>query len=608
MISLTKLLHFDITEANFQVRREQVRARIAMYPRMLSSQLVVAVLLIAVLWDEVAHPLLLGWFGLVACVHLFEFTQWRSARNLTESIELCRKWDMRFKLHTSLGSAAWGVGWTVMFVQGDLDMQSLIICVAIGLSSGAVTINPVHRPAFFIYLTFLLTPLIVLVGLGNDEVHWFLVVVLVIYLAFLIESGIKLMQTFETSLRQRFENDTLLQSLRIREEEIEKALSVAEQANTTKSKFLATASHDLRQPLQALRLFSEALQNVTKEPESQKLSEQIGKSVNSLVEMFDDLLDVSRLDAGIIQPRLQHFELFGLFDRLHVDFAPIAQSKGLILELPYCGGKRGVSTWCSAVVYSDPFLLERILRNLLSNAIRYTEKGKVHVSCECTNGAVAIAVNDTGVGMNAETLEKIFEEYFQADNPHRDRRKGLGLGLAIVRRMQELLGYQIKVKSQVGVGSTFSFSLPHGDRAELAKPFNMELTQEDVSGKIVVLVEDDADIREFTTELLQSWGCAVVAGVTGQSVMQDLEKIGTQPDILVCDYRLPDKETAIDVMCAMHQRWPELPVLVLTGDTGTDTLRAIQKTGATLLHKPIAPSRLRTALHFSLSAKRERMV
>jgi signal transduction histidine kinase len=420
------------------------------------------------------------------------------------------------------------------------------------------------------------------------------------FMVYVMNSAVELIRTFELSLKQRLDNERLVSELISQKADAETSRHIAEQANQSKSKFLATASHDLRQPLQALRLFAETLQEIAKEPKTLKLAGQINKSVNSLVEMFDDLLDVSRLDAGIIQPRWQHFELRELFERLNVDFAPLAQAKGLELEFPYCVRDDDCGMLCNAAVYSDPFLLERMVRNLVSNAIRYTDHGKVSVKCSCLGIQIQIAVQDTGVGIGTESKDRIFEEYYQENNPNRDRRKGLGLGLAIVRRVEELMGYHVQVESTPGKGSTFRFSLKKGDATLLASPFVQGQVKQDISGKIIALVEDDTDIREFTRELMQEWGCRVVAGENGEYVLRELLKEAMRPDLLVCDYRLPENETALDVMRAMRAHWNELPVLVVTGDTAADTLQAIQNSGAGLLHKPVTPARLRSTMFFAM--------
>jgi len=597
---LIDLLRFDIDETNLPVRREQVRARLAMYPTMIGSALLLVPLLVWLMWDVVAHNVLLGWMVLAIAVHATELWHWSRAKAKTEEIEQCRTWNRRFLFHTSIAASVWGLGWILMFVPGVLSYQALLIIVAMGMAAGAVTINPVHRPSLFIYLIILLLPLTIRVAWENDRTHWILAFMLLVYVGFLLNSALNLMRTFSLSLRQRFENEALLQELRIRKEELARALEIAEQANRAKSKFLATASHDLRQPLQALRLFSEALQDVAKEPESQRLAGQIGKSVNALVDMFDDLLDVSRLDAGIIQPRWQNFELFDLFDRLYVDFEPMAKAKGLSLQLPYCNERGMNGPQCDAVVYSDPFLLERMMRNLVSNAIRYTDHGSVEVRCRCLPDAVEIAVHDTGIGIRPEVLPHIFEEYYQVDNPHRDRRKGLGLGLAIVRRVEELLGYRVLVESVPGQGSVFTFAAPRGDASTLARPYVITQSRQDISNKVIAFVEDDADIRQFTVEIMQEWGCRVFAGESGAAVLKQLDQVALRPDLLVCDFRLPGNQTALDVMREMRTFWGALPVLVITGDTGAETLQAIRQSGASLLHKPIATTRLRSMMFLAM--------
>jgi CheY-like chemotaxis protein len=333
-----------------------------------------------------------------------------------------------------------------------------------------------------------------------------------------------------------------------------------------------------------------------------RLAGQIGKSVNALVDMFDDLLDVSRLDAGIVEPRKQHFMLGLLFDRIYSDFAPIAQAKNLSFQLPVCmDGQCGPDNICNVVIYSDPFLLERMLRNLISNAIRYTDSGGVVVRCICLHRKVGLEVADTGIGIKAETIPHIFEEYYQADNPHRDRRKGLGLGLAIVRRIESLLECKVTVNSVAGVGSVFGFEVPMGNNANLAQPFVITHSQYDLNGIVVALVEDDPDIREVSVDLLEQWGCKVIAGEFAEDVMRKLDIAKLRPDLLVCDYRLPQGMTAIHVIKRMRELWgSELPSVVLTGDTASETLHEIHDSGAILLHKPIAPMRLRAMMYFAL--------
>jgi signal transduction histidine kinase len=603
MTTLQNFLKFDINEDNLPVRREQVRARIASYPTMVIPAMFMVPLMMWLMWDMVSHNTLLLWMAFAFAAQTFEMSQWWRFRNSAFGLNECRRWNLRFKFNTVLGASVWGVAWLLMYLPGNLAYQIIIICVAMGFASGGVTINPVHRPSLFLYLIFLLVPLVVRLAMDNDKQHWFLALMLVVFIVFMLNAAMRLMYTFELSLRQRFEKEGLLRALRQRETDIAEALERAESASRAKSKFLATASHDLRQPLQALRLFTEALQETAKDKESLRLSGQIGKSVDALVDMFDDLLDVSRLDAGIVEPRWQHFNLAPLMDRLYGDFAPIAQSKGLNFEMAntaeHCG-----AILCETVVYSDPFLLERMLRNLISNAIRYTDKGSVVVRCACMPDMVAVEVVDSGIGIKPESLPHIFDEYYQVGNPHRDRRKGLGLGLTIVRRIDQLLSSGLQVRSEPGVSSSFSFSIPKGDASQLAQPFVISHSEYDLSGRVVALVEDDPDIRESTVELMQQWGCKVFTSESADEVMRELDVAEQRPDVLVCDYRLPQGMTAINVIQRMRELWgADLPAVVLTGDTASETLHEIHGSGAMLLHKPIAPIRLRAMVYFVLTGK-----
>lgn len=599
MSPLIEFLRFEINEGNLPVRAEQVRSRLNIYPLMLVSELVVALLLVMLMWNRITHEVLMGWLAVVCCVHFVEFLFWRRQRKAVADISQYISADSQFRVLTGMAAIVWGSIGVLMYVPGDLAYQALLICVVMGLSAGATTSNPFHPPSLFIYQVGILLPLLGRLVWENDTTHWILFVMLSLFCVFVLNSALEMIRSYELSQRRRLENEHLVRELLQRKQEAENSRHEAEQANRAKSRFLATASHDLRQPLQALRLFTEALQNTAKEPESLRLSGQIGKSVNALVDMFDDLLDVSRLDAGIVEPRWQNFTLGSLFDRIYGDFAPLAQAKGLDFQLPICSGDAKLQEGCEVVIYSDPFLLERMLRNLISNAIRYTDVGGVTVRCICEVDHVELEVTDTGIGIRAETLPHIFEEYYQADNPHRDRRKGLGLGLAIVRRIETLLGSKVRVSSQAGVGSSFRFSVPTGDATHKAQPFVITYSQYDLNGSVTALVEDDPDIRMLMQEQMEQWGCRVVAGEYAEDVMRKLDLAGLRPDLLVCDYRLPHGATAIQVIKRMRELWGNLPAVILTGDTASETLHEIHNSGAILLHKPIAPARLRAMMYFA---------
>lgn len=585
--TLKEELCFEIDANNLAIRADQVRARLKMFPTMVGSQALIEPLTVALLWNHAPHGGLILWLLILTALHTAEMWMWWKFNATTNTIKDCIDWSVRFKFFALAVGVAWGCA-AICFFPAELAIQSFFICVLLGLASGAVTMNPVYPPALYLYLGPLLIPSIARIAYEGDGLHWTIAGMLTLFTLVVLHSGRQLGKTFFTSLSQRHENLQLV-------EQMAKAKALAETASREKSRFLAAASHDLRQPLQALMLFSDAMQEQTQEKETKHLSVQIGKSVNALVEMFDELLDVSRLEAGIVEARLQNFELQHLLDRLYVDLAPLAQIKGLSFDMPSGDG----------VVYSDPFLLDRILRNLISNAIRYTDQGGVTIRYTAQADGYHFAVIDTGIGIRAEVLPHIFEEYYQVDNQHRDRRKGLGLGLAIVRRVEGLLGCKIEVKSEPEKGSEFSFVVPRGNAEKLAQPFVITHSRYDLRGVVVALVEDDPDIRQLLAELMGDWGCHVFDGENGEDVMRKIDVKGKRPDILVSDYRLPQGVTAIQVIKRVHELWGEgVPALVLTGDTAPETLQNIHTSGAMLLHKPIAPTRLRTMMYFTLHGEK----
>lgn len=585
--SLIGELAFHISEDNLRIRADQIKARLRLYPVMLASQTFLEPLFVWLNWDHADHHQLLIWLTCMYSIHFSDLVLWLFYRKQLNTVQECRRWSLIFKIFTAFTATMWGFI-AVWFFPPDLAYQALMICLTLGLVAGAVSLDSVYPPSLYIYILGVVIPMMSRLMMANDETHWILAGMLLLFLSGAVSAGRELSKTFWKSLWQRYENDMLIQQLTEQK-------AIAEAANRDKSRFLASASHDLRQPLQALVLFSDAMQDVTKEVESQHLAIQIGKSVDALVEMFDELLDISKFDAGVVQADKKHFKLQKVFDRLLADFTHLAAAKSLKFSVPMT----------SLIGYSDPHLMERILRNLISNAIRYTDTGQVKVSCTAIEGNMLhIDVQDTGIGIRADSMPHIFEEYYQVDNQHRDRLKGLGLGLAIVRRMEKLLNCNIVVDSVPGQGSNFSFNIPLGEASQLEKPHPTQQSRYDLSGVTVALVDDNLDIRQMAAGFLKQWGCNVIDGELPQVVFDKMTAENIRPDILICDYRLPHKLTAIDAIDQLRKEWgKDIPALVLTGDTAPETLQKIKGSGALLLHKPIAPARLRSILYFALHAE-----
>jgi signal transduction histidine kinase len=440
---LAKIVSCDINVDNLPVRTEQILARLRSYPLMVGSQLLIAPLLVALMWDNVAHRQLLVWLGALVtalAVEVYFVTRYAS---MTHSLAECRVWRSRLIVFVCMVGVVWGAGGWLMFVPGDLAYQALLMCVFMGVAAGAATTNPVFPPALYIYISLLILPLPVINALEGDRTHLILAAMLLGYWAYILNSGRDLAATFELSLCRSFENKCLVGQLTEEKRH-------AEQASQMKSRFLAAASHDLRQPIHALSLFLEALRGHVNSKQGGELHSKVEQTAEVLSSMLDAMLDVSKLDAGVIQPNHHLFAMRPLLSRLHQEFSVLADAKGLQLEIEVG----------AELVFTDALLLERVLRNLLSNAIRYTEQGTVSIISQPVDNGVELTVCDTGIGIATEHLPHIFDEYFQVGNQQRDRAKGLGLGLAIVKRLNQLLELQLQVSANAGGGSRFVMQIP----------------------------------------------------------------------------------------------------------------------------------------------------
>lgn len=370
----------------------------------------------------------------------------------------------------------------------------------------------------------------------------------------------------------------------------------AEAAVRAKSKFLAAASHDLRQPLHALTLFISALKDKVAErpePELQRLAAHIDASATAMGDMLGGLLDLSRLDAGIVLAQPECFPLSRVLANIQQHFAPAAAEKGLQLHIKPC----------HLFVQSDPLLVDRILMNLVSNAIRYTPQGRIVVGVRRRGDTAEVQVLDTGLGIAEDQQAQVFEEYFQIDNPERQRAKGLGLGLAIVAREAQLLGTTINLHSIPGRGSRFAFRLIRC--APAAHSGSVDLIAFQSFGDTVPLIailDDDTLILSAMTALLHEWGMEVVSAVSAEALLDALGELGRLPDCLLSDYRLPGAMDGIaSVTWLRHELGETLPAAIITGDTAPETIAAMTASGFTLLHKPLKPARLRAYLNHALS-------
>jgi signal transduction histidine kinase len=361
-----------------------------------------------------------------------------------------------------------------------------------------------------------------------------------------------------------------------------------ELANLAKSRFLAAASHDLRQPLHALNLFLDQRRSETDQVERSRQDAQIDKAVAAMNELFNSLLDISKLDAGVLAPSISEFPVDHLLKRIETTFVATARENGLRLRV--------VSS--RAWVRSDFILLERILLNLVSNAVRYTERGGVVIGCRHRNGRLRIDVCDSGIGIPEDQRRNIFGEFYQLDSGEKDRRGGLGLGLAIVDRLCGLLDHPFELTSSVGRGSRFSVLVPSAPAVTAQAPLDLPRALVDSEhGKLVMVIDDNELVRDGTRGLLKSWGCLVVTAESEDSAMAKLADHVRRPDLIISDYHLAQGKAGFELIDRLRRACgAQIPAFLISGDTAPERLREASDSGYYLLHKPVLPITLRSVV------------
>lgn len=363
----------------------------------------------------------------------------------------------------------------------------------------------------------------------------------------------------------------------------------AEQANLSKTKFLAAVSHDLLQPLNAARLFSTALSEQIQESRNRELATSVSNSLDDVESLLRTLVDISKLDAGVVQPDIITFKLQDLFDTLAAEFSQMAMADGLQF--------RCVPT--AAVVHTDSQLLARILRNFLTNAIRYTDTGRVLLGCRKRDGGLWIEVWDTGAGIPQAQLEEIFREFRQLGGKRSGKDKGLGLGLAIVDKVARVLGHNIRVQSREGMGSVFAVEVPLGGTilpAPATGP-HLPMASDRLQSSVIWLIDNDRSICDGMSTLLEGWGCEVVTALSLEDLQCQVDLAADRVDLMIVDYHLDDGKTGLDAAQVVTAETSGfLPVLLITANYSKELNAEVRDLGYMLLHKPVKPMKLKTSM------------
>lgn len=356
------------------------------------------------------------------------------------------------------------------------------------------------------------------------------------------------------------------------------------------NRFMAAASHDLRQPLHALGLYLSALKSHVSTDQGQTILANIHRSTEALNQLLNSMLDLSKLDAGVVDVNYENLNLDILFDHVRQMFLPEANQRNLLLKIHYSG----------IHVYSDRVLLERILSNLVSNALNHTTQGSVTISADPADSKAVIYVTDTGMGIPSQEQEAVFNEYYQLQNPERDRTKGLGLGLSIVKRLTRLLNIKLSIQSETGKGTTFELQLSLGHVSQhsntidnLTANSDAQILPVNLSGLSILVIDDEHDVRDGTATLLRQQDCDIVMADSPEQACKHIVAYGWIPDLIIADYRLRDNtsgDTAIEMVRDEINR--DVPAMIVTGDTSPARLREASASGFPLLHKPVIAGEL----------------
>jgi signal transduction histidine kinase/CheY-like chemotaxis protein len=493
-----------------------------------------------------------------------------------------RYWLQRYMWALGGAAVAWGSAPFFLLPHPDLAMICLLMLVLLGMGSGGIGSIVAYRPAIYLWLIPVLLPLPVALLWYPGDLHQALAVFALAYLGVNLGFGMRQNHMLVQALQAQFDNAQLVQQLRHQ-------MSLVERADREKSRFIASASHDLRQPMHALGLFASALEKRLAGTGEQLLVGNLTRCIESLDRSFNAMLDISKLDAGVIEPQIQSFPIRDVFRRLHMHFAGQAEAAGLSLRFKP-GGKH---------VTSDPQLLERILSNLIQNAIKYTEDGGMVVVARTCGKRAHIEVWDTGIGIPQDELPRVFDEFYQLNNPERDRSRGLGMGLAIVKRLAALMDHELTVASTPGKGTMVRVSVPLTDLDAL---HGMNLEAETVPSPIgnartLIFIDDEENIRESMKLLLEQWDFEVLLASSIDEAVAHAVHHHEPIHAVVSDLRLRNGEDGLQAIARVKGvLGPDLPAVLVTGDTSPEQVKRVHDSGLRVLFKPVQPKALFSVL------------
>jgi signal transduction histidine kinase/CheY-like chemotaxis protein len=538
-------------------------------------------------WDWVDREGFVIWLCVLAVLTAVRTGLVGLWRRRQAQIVHARPWAWVFAAGSGTSGVLWGLMGGMFVGPEPLQMASIGVVLA-GLVSASVSSLSVYYPAYAVFAVPAILP-IAWRCLQSDDgfMRGFALISIGFVVICLIFAWLN-NRSIRAAILLRFENLSLLREVSAQREQATLAREQAEQANAAKTRFLATASHDLRQPLQALSLFIDAQSNAGDIGPMRQLNGRMREAADNMGLLLNNLMDYARIEIGALSPKCAPVALAAAFERLEREFTLIAAEKGLWLRFRPTD-QYGVT---------DAALFEHILRNLVGNALRYTEHGGVLVACRRHGDALRVEVRDSGIGIPAASLGDVFKEFYQLGNPERDRRKGLGLGLSIVEGLSRALDHPVAVRSEPGRGSVFSITLPRGEARPVAEPVAVTAAFDRLAGRRVLVIDNELDIREALAALMRPWGLLVQ---TAESAADAITQGNDPPQAILADFRLQDGHTGIEAIAEVRRHFgQQVPAALITGDTDPARLQDARQAGFTLLQKPTPAHRLAALLEFLL--------
>ena len=543
----------------------------------------------AIFYDQTRQPGVLVWAVLVHATQAFRLVGNRRYLKTPMSGRDPERTARWYCNTLTFNGIAWGAAPWFFFPAGNLPLTSLMMLVLLGMSSGGVAALAPYRPALFRFIVPVLAGLASALLWQRDLMHLYLAILTLGYLFVNLKFGLQQNNLLTAAMRGRYEKEDLAQRL-------SEQVRVVERASLERTRFFASASHDLRQPLHSLGLFGSAiLARLASTPDA-PLARNMMHCVDALETSFSSMLDLSKLDAGVVEVKAEPVALADIFRRLQVNLGQQAEAQGLGLRF-----KPG-SKW----VYADAALLERMLGNLVHNALKFTQTGGVVVLARTRGQNLSVEVWDSGRGIEEKDVPRIFEEFYQVGNLERDRSKGLGMGLAIVSRIARLMNVQVLVHSRPGRGTVFRLLLPRAaaqtDKPPLETGEGNKATSP-LARLRVLVVDDEETVRSSTAAALRLYGLRIEVADGLTQAREIAAMPGQRLDALITDFRLRDEEDGIQLAAELRAMlgW-KLPVLLVTGDTAPERVRQAQQSGLRVLYKPVKAHDLVDALGDEIAA------